>query len=125
MDEQYRDSLQMQKERMPAVDIAIVAVVSGDGLSEVFTSLGASAIVPGGQTMNPSTRDLLQAVESVASDKVIILPNNKNIVLTAGQVQALTKKKIAVVPARTIPQGLAALLTFDYEADFKTNTQNM
>jgi len=125
MDEQYRDFLQMQKERMPAVDIAIVAVVSGEGLSNVFTSLGATAIVPGGQTMNPSTKDLLQAVEMVASEKVIILPNNKNIVLTAGQVQSLTPKTVKVVPAKTIPQGVAALLAFDYEADLETNVQNM
>jgi len=125
MDEQYQDFLQMQRERMPAVDIAIVAVVSGESLSNVFTSLGATAIVPGGQTMNPSTKDLLQAVESVASEKVIILPNNKNIVLTANQVQSLTTKKIEVVPAKTIPQGVAALLAFDYEADLETNVQNM
>lgn len=125
MDEQYRDFLEMQKERMPAVDIAIVAVVSGDGLGSVFTSLGATAIVPGGQTMNPSTKDLLQAVEMVVSEKVIILPNNKNIVLTASQVQSLTKKTIRVVPAKTIPQGVAALLAFDYEADLETNVQNM
>jgi dihydroxyacetone kinase-like predicted kinase len=75
--------------------------------------------------MNPSTKDLLQAVEMVASEKVIILPNNKNIVLTAGQVQALTKKTVKVVPARTIPQGVAALLAFDYESDLETNVQNM
>jgi len=102
-----------------------VAVVSGEGLSNVFTSLGATAIVPGGQTMNPSTKDLLQAVEVVASEKVIILPNNKNIVLTANQVQSLTTKTIKVVPAKTIPQGVAALLAFDYEADLETNVQNM
>ncbi len=125
MDEQYRDFLRMQKERMPAVDIAIVAVVAGEGLSGVFASLGATAIVPGGQTMNPSTKDLLQPVEMVASEKVIILPNNKNIVLTAGQVQALTKKTVKVVPAKTIPQGVAALLAFDYEADLETNVQSM
>jgi len=125
MDEQYRDFLQMQKERMPTVDIAIVAVVAGEGLSSVFSSLGATAIVPGGQTMNPSTKDLLQPVEVVASEKVIILPNNKNIVLTAGQVQSLTKKTVKVVPAKTIPQGVAALLAFDYEADLETNVQNM
>jgi hypothetical protein len=125
MDEQHRDFLEMQKERMPAVDIAIVAVVSGEGLSNVFTSLGATAIVPGGQTMNPSTKDLLQAVEVVVSGKVIILPNNKNIVLTANQVQSLTTKTIKVVPAKTIPQGVAALLAFDYEADLETNVQNM
>jgi len=125
MDEQYRDFLEMQKERMPAVDIAIVAVVAGDSLSNVFISLGATAIVPGGQTMNPSTKDLLQAVEAVPSEKVIILPNNKNIVLTANQVQSLTGKTIEVVPTKTIPQGVAALLAFDYEADLKTNAQNM
>jgi hypothetical protein len=84
-----------------------------------------AAIVPGGQTMNPSTKDLLQAVESVASDKVIILPNNKNIVLTAEQVQSLTEKSISVVPTVTIPQGVAALLAFDYEADFETNAKLM
>jgi DAK2 domain fusion protein YloV len=125
MDEQYRDFLEMQKERMPEVDTAIVAVVAGEGLTQVFTSLGATFIVPGGQTMNPSTKDLLQAVEAVPSEKVIILPNNKNIVLTANQVQSLTQKKIEVVPTRTIPQGVAALLAFDYEADLETNAGNM
>jgi len=125
MDEQRLDFLEMQKERMPAVDIATIAVVSGDGLGDVFRSLGVTAIVPGGQTMNPSTKDLLQAVESVVSDKVIILPNNKNIVLTAEQVHSLTAKRIEVVPTQTIPQGVSALLAFDYEADLETNTQIM
>jgi DAK2 domain fusion protein YloV len=125
MDEQYRDFIEMQKERMPAVEVAIVAVVVGEGLANVFTSLGATLIVPGGQTMNPSTKDLLQAVEAVASEKVIILPNNKNIVLTANQVQSLTEKTIEVVPTTTIPQGVAALLAFDYEADMETNAQSM
>ena len=125
MDEQYQDFLKMQKERMPAVDIAVVAVVSGDGLSDIFTSLGVAAIVPGGQTMNPSTKDLLQAAELVVSDKVIILPNNKNVVLTAEQVQSLTTKVIKVVPTETTPQGVAALLAFDYEADLETNAQLM
>ncbi|MFC2070663.1 DAK2 domain-containing protein [Chloroflexota bacterium] len=125
MDEQHQDFLEMQKERAPAVDIATIAVVSGDGLSEVFTSLGATAIVSGGQTMNPSTKDILQAVKNVASDKVIILPNNKNIILTAEQVHSLTDKTIEVVQTQTIPQGVAALLAFDYEADFETNAELM
>ncbi len=125
MDEQHRDFIEMQKERMPAVEVAIVAVVVGEGLSNVFASLGATFIVPGGQTMNPSTKNLLQAVDLVASEKVIILPNNKNIVLTANQVQSLTQKTIEVVPTTTIPQGVAALLAFDYEADMETNAQNM
>jgi len=125
MDEQYQEFLRMQRERMPAVDTAIVAVVSGDGLANIFTSLGVTAIVLGGQTMNPSTKDLLQAVEAMASDKVIILPNNKNIVPTANQVQSLTKKTIEVVPTETIPQGIASLLAFDYETNFEANAQNM
>jgi dihydroxyacetone kinase-like predicted kinase len=75
--------------------------------------------------MNPSTKDILQAVESTLADNVIILPNNKNIILTAEQVQSLTQKKVFVVPSRTVPQGVAALLAFDYEADFKTNADIM
>jgi dihydroxyacetone kinase-like predicted kinase len=125
MDEQHQDYLEMQKEKAPVVDTAIIAVASGDGLIDVFTSLGVSAIVPGGQTMNPSTKDLLQAVELVVADKIIILPNNKNIVATANQVQSLTQKTIEVVPTETIPQGVAALLAFDYEANLATNTQIM
>ncbi|NQT04829.1 MAG: DAK2 domain-containing protein [Dehalococcoidia bacterium] len=125
MDEQHHDYLEMQKDRGPVVDMAIVAVVAGDGLSDVFTSLGVTVIVPGGQTMNPSTKDLLQAVEEAAADKAIILPNNKNIVATANQVQSLTEKKIEVVPTTTIPQGVAALLAFDYEANLESNIQIM
>jgi DAK2 domain fusion protein YloV len=125
MDEQHHDFLEMQKEKLPAVDMAIVAVVVGNGLADVFRSLGAAAIVPGGQTMNPSAKDLLQAVNSVVAGKVIILPNNKNIVLTAEQVTSLTTKSVGVVPTETIPQGVAALLAFDYEADFETNVQIM
>jgi len=124
MDEQHEDYLEMQKQRLPASDVAMIAVAPGDGISDVFNSLGAF-VVAGGQTMNPSTKDLLTAVESVVPGKVIILPNNKNIVLTAGQVQSLTKKSIKVIPTKTVPQGIAALLAFDYEADFETNTKAM
>jgi len=125
MDEQHHDYLEMRKDRSPAVDTAIVGVVAGEGLADVFTSLGVTAIVPGGQTMNPSTKDLLQVVEEAASDKVIILPNNKNIVATANQVQSLTEKKIEVVPTTTVPQGVAALLAYDYEANLESNIQIM
>jgi DAK2 domain fusion protein YloV len=125
MDEQHQDFLEMQKERMPTTDTAVIAVASGDGLKDVFGSLGAAGVVPGGQTMNPSTKDILQAVEYTACDNVIILPNNKNIILTANQVQSLTQKKIKVVPTKTIPQGVVALLAFDYEADFNTNAEIM
>jgi len=125
MDEQHEDFLTMQKEKLPEIDIAIVAVVSGDGLADVFSSLGTTAIIPGGQTMNPSTKDILARVEQVASNKVIILPNNSNIVPTASQVQSLTDKAVKLIPTETIPQGVAALLAFDYEADLETNTQLM
>jgi len=125
MDEQHEDYLKMQKERMPAVEMATVAVVSGDGLADVFTSLGVTAIVPGGQTMNPSTRDLFQAVNSISSDKVIILPNDKNVVLTANQVQSLTAKVIKVIATETIPQGISALLAFNSEADLEANCEAM
>ena len=125
MDEQHEDFIALQKERMPTIDIAVVAIAAGDGLADVLTSLGASAIVPGGQTMNPSTEDIFQAAERVPSDKIIILPNNKNIIASAEQVASLTDKKIAVIPTRTIPQGVSALLAFDYEADFETNTKLM
>ncbi|MCK4274341.1 MAG: DAK2 domain-containing protein, partial [Dehalococcoidales bacterium] len=125
MDEQHQDFLEMQKERMPTTDTAVIAVAAGDGLADVFGSLGAAAVVPGGQTMNPSTKDILQVVEATFSDKVIILPNNKNIVATANQVQSLTEKKIMVVPTKTIPQGVVALLAFDYEAEINTNAEIM
>ena len=112
------------KARDRGVD-GLIAVASGDGLKDIFGSLGAASVVPGGQTMNPSTKDILQTVESTFSDKIIILPNNKNIISTANQVQSLTQKKVDVIPTRTIPQGVAALLAFDYEADFKTNSELM
>jgi hypothetical protein len=122
MDEQHRDFVAAQKERTTATDVATIAVVAGEGLEEVFTSLGVTAIVHGGQTMNPSTKDILTAVEQAPSDKVIILPNNKNIILTAKQVKPLTKKVVAIIPTETIPQGIAALLAFDYDANLETNT---
>jgi len=125
MDEQHHDFVEMQKERMITNDTSVIAVAAGDGLTDVFSSLGAAFVVQGGQTMNPSTKDLLQAVESTFSDKVIILPNNKNIVLTAQQVQSLTNKTVRVVPSVTIPQGVVALLAFDYEADDATNAEIM
>jgi DAK2 domain fusion protein YloV len=125
MDEQKRDFVTSQKEKSMATDIATVAVVAGDGLAEVFSSLGVTTIVHGGQTMNPSTKDIYTAVEEAPSDKVIILPNNKNIILTAEQVKPLTKKTIEIIPTETIPQGIAALLAFDYEADMQTNADLM
>ena len=125
MDEQHQDYLAKKKSTAVPVNTAIIAVVAGEGLAEVFASLGVAAVVAGGQTMNPSTKDILMGVERAPSDQVIILPNNKNIVLAAKQVQALTDKKICVIPTLNVPQGVAALLAFDYEADMETNCDIM
>jgi uncharacterized protein len=93
-------------------EIAVVAVSPGAGLSRVMASLGTAAIVSGGQSMNPSTQDILQAIGEVPAERVIVLPNNKNIILAAQQAAELAVKEVAVVPARSVPQGLAALLNF-------------
>jgi DAK2 domain fusion protein YloV len=125
MDDQYAEFIKMQRERMPQVDIAMVTVATGDGFFELLHSLGDIIIVPGGQTMNPSVRELLQAVESAPSDNVIILPNNKNIASAASQVQSLTSKKVKVVPTRNIPQGIAAFLAFGYDMNLEKNARAM
>ena len=106
-------------------DLATIAVVSGAGFEKVFQSLGVSAIVPGGQTMNPSTEELLAAVNAVDARQVIILPNNGNVILTARQVGNLTDKEVYVVPSDTMPQGIAALLACNFEADYATNCHIM
>jgi fatty acid kinase len=98
--------------------IAVVAVSPGIGISRVFASLGVAAIVEGGKTMNPSTQEILAAFENLPTDNVIILPNNKNIILTANAVAEITVKKVAVIPSRSIPQGLAAMMRLMPEGDF-------
>lgn len=125
MDDQHKDYTEMVMNQAPPAEIATVAVVAGDGMGQLFRSLGISAIVPGGQTMNPSTRELLQAVESLPQDKVVILTNNKNIIPAAKQVPALTSKKVKIVPTETIPQGVAALLAFNYDTDLRSNVSLM
>jgi uncharacterized protein len=92
-------------------NIAVVVVSPGAGLSRIFASLGVAAVVAGGQSMNPSTQDILSSFENLPTDKVIILPNNKNIILAANQAKEVTVKQVEVVPTRTIPQGLAAMLS--------------
>jgi DAK2 domain fusion protein YloV len=105
--------------------IATVAVVAGPGFENVFRSIGLTAIVPGGQTMNPSTEELLKAVDAVGPEQVILLPNNSNVMLSARQVAGLTSKTIYIVPTETMPQGIAALLGFNFEADFESNCKAM
>jgi DAK2 domain fusion protein YloV len=109
----------------PLSEIAVVAVVTGAGLRRVFESLGAGATVPGGQTMNPSTEELLKAVSSLPAQQVIILPNNPNVILTAQQAQGVSSKQVVVVPTKTVPQGISALLAFNYQSDLRTNADLM
>jgi hypothetical protein len=106
-------------------EIAIVTVSPGPGISRIFASLGVAAIVEGGQTMNPSTKELLAAFENLPTDKVIILPNNKNIVLAAQAARDVTVKEVHVVPSRTIPQGLAAMLLHNPEGDLAAVAEKM
>jgi uncharacterized protein len=111
----------------------VVVVAPGPGLAQVFKSLGAAAIVSGGQTMNPSTQELLQAIRSIPNQEVIILPNNSNIIMTAQQAQSLIEslgpdaggKQVAVVHAKTVPQGISALLALNPNADLAHNVQSM
>ena len=110
---------------LPAVTTAVVAVSSGPGISALFTELGVQAVVSGGQTLNPSTAELLEAVERVNAQQVVVLPSNKNIIPVAEQLDALTARTVRVVPTTSMPEGLAALMAYDPEADAPTNTTAM
>ncbi|MFL7870603.1 MAG: DAK2 domain-containing protein [Anaerolineales bacterium] len=105
--------------------IAVVTVSPGPGLSRIFASLGVAAIVEGGQTMNPSTQEILAAFENLPTDKVIILPNNKNIIMAANQAKDVTVKDVQVVPSRNIPQGLSAMLALNPEGEVEAVAEKM
>ncbi len=119
--EQIEQEVASSKMKMAPIefgDIAVVAVAPGPGIARVFASLGVAAIVEGGQTMNPSTQDIIHAFENLPTDKIIIIPNNKNIILAAKAAAELTVKKVAVIPSHTVPQGLAAVLRLIPTGDF-------
>jgi len=101
------------------------SVSPGPGLDKVYESLGATVIVSGGQTMNPSNELLLQAIEDVPAPDVIVLPNNSNIILAAQQAQALSNKRVRVIPTKTVPQGVNALLAYNYGADLDDIARSM
>lgn len=105
--------------------IAVVAVSPGPGISRIFGSLGVAAVVEGGQTMNPSTEEILQAIENLATDKIIILPNNKNIILAAQQTASVTVKNVAVIPCTSVPQGLSAMLRLDPDGNLERVVKEM
>lgn len=105
----------------PTKEIGFVAVCAGDGLSQLFQEIGADTVVSGGQTMNPSTEDILNAVEGTPAHTVFVLPNNKNIIMAAEQVDPISSRKVIVIPTRTIPQGVSALLHFNPDESVKEN----
>ena len=109
----------------PSRDYGFVAVAAGEGLKAVFTDLAADAVVSGGQTMNPATEDILAAIQSVPAKTVFVLPNNKNIIMAAEQAQKLADRQVVVLPTRTVPMGITALLNFDPSATVEANTINM
>ena len=109
----------------PEKSIGVVSVCVGDGIAEVFRNLGVDGLVSGGQTMNPSTQDILEVVNTVPAETVYVLPNNKNIIMAAQQVDALTPKNVIVLPSKTIPQGVTAMLSFNPEGTNEENVEAM
>ena len=109
----------------PEKALGAVSVCAGEGLADVFMNLGVDAIISGGQTMNPSTQDILEAVNKVPAETVFVLPNNKNIIMAAEQVDALTPKKVIVIPSKTVPQGVTAMLNFNPEGSEEENIEAM
>ena len=114
------------KKAEPRKEVGFIAVSIGEGMNEIFRELGADYIIEGGQTMNPSTEDMLNAIDQVNAEHVYILPNNKNIILAANQAQTLTEDKdIIVVPSKTVPQGITAIINYMPDADAQTNLEAM
>lgn len=109
----------------PDKEYGFVAIAAGEGVKQLFVDLGVDNVVSGGQTMNPSTDDILSAIHATAAKRVFVLPNNKNIIMAAEQAANLADRKVDVLQTRTIPQGLSAMLAFDPEADRKQNVTNM
>ncbi len=127
---QHTEKVLSEAEKSPKIAAAekpfgVVSVCAGDGIADVFMNLGVDKIVSGGQTMNPSTQDILEAVNQVPAETVFVLPNNKNIIMAAQQVDALTPKKVIVIPSKTIPQGVTAMLSFSTEGALEENEQAM
>ena len=125
---QHTEKVMTEAEKAPKIaqpskPIGVVSVCAGDGLADVFFNLGVDGIISGGQTMNPSTQDILEKVNQVPAETVFVLPNNKNIIMAAQQVDALTPKNVVVIPSKTVPQGITAMLSFNPEGEVEENTE--
>ena len=125
---QHTEKVMSEQELAPKIAepekaLGVVSVCAGDGLADVFMNLGVDQIISGGQTMNPSTQDILEAVNKVPAETVFVLPNNKNIIMAAEQVDALTPKHVVVIPSKTVPQGVTAMLSFNPEGSIEENEE--
>ena len=125
---QHTEKVMSENEKAPKIaepekPIGVVSVCAGEGLADVFRNLGVDGIISGGQTMNPSTQDILEAVNKVPAETVFVLPNNKNIIMAAQQVDALTPKNVIVIPSKTVPQGVTAMLSFNPDGTVEENTE--
>ena len=127
---QHTEKVMTEAEKAPKIAepekaLGVVSVCAGEGLADVFTNLGVDQIISGGQTMNPSTQDILEAVNKVPAETVFVLPNNKNIIMAAEQVNDLTPKNVVVIPSKTVPQGVTAMLNFNPEGEIGENVEAM
>ena len=125
---QHTEKVMSEQELAPKIaepekTLGVVSVCAGEGLADVFLNLGVDQIISGGQTMNPSTQDILEAVNKVPAETVFVLPNNKNIIMAAEQVDALTPKKVVVIPSKTVPQGVTAMLGFNPDGSEEENVE--
>ena len=127
---QHTEKVMTESEKSPKIaepekTFGVVSVCAGEGIADVFSNLGVDRIVSGGQTMNPSTQDILEEVNKVPAETVFVLPNNKNIIMAAQQVDALTPKKVVVIESKTIPQGVTAMLSFNPDGTEEENVEAM
>ncbi|SHJ04620.1 hypothetical protein SAMN02745176_02211 [Lutispora thermophila DSM 19022] len=128
MREQHQELLLNEEERKTNEELknyGVVAVAMGSGISRIFKDLGADEIIEGGQTMNPSTEDILKSVDRINAENIIILPNNSNIVLAANQAKSISNKNITVIPTKSIPQGISALMALDVEKSIEENEKKI
>ena len=125
-EQQMKEQEQKKESEMPHKEVGFIAVSVGEGMSEIFKGLGADYIIEGGQTMNPSTEDMLNAIDKVNADTIFILPNNKNIILAANQAKTMVEdKKIIVIPTKTVPQGITAIINYVPDMDPEDNAATM
>ncbi len=125
MDEQHQEFVEARRSEQKLRPVGVLAVVSGQGFADIFLDSGASAVLPGGDTMNPSAQEILDAAGGIAAERIIVLPNNLNITPVAEQASSLSLTPMTVIQSRTVPQGVAALLAFNPQQDFEANVEAM